>query len=395
MSNTINNFVATVLQWLFLLLLVVFTYETMYSLIFQTFSSVVNVVRMAVCCIALLYVLFYRNKTALPAMNILLVWWIIYHTIVYIGIGSMERGKADYFILCFAPSSYFIAYYLVQRVKNIYNLLLITFTVIIFLSIYMIFLGYQNMQINVNDAEELMANNLIYFPLCALPFVFLIKSQLIKNILFFVVLVTCLIAMKRTATIIISVIAIVYIYREIFVMKRERIGWSRVLFIGIIFVGVYYIITQMSENITMISERMNSISEDQGSGRIPLYKDVFNVMSKNDLFAWIYGNGMGSIKITNHTNAHNDALQMLFEFGFIGLLLYIILAVIIVKRTFYLYKLQSPYFMAYVASFIIFIMLGLVSNLVVFYSYFAYITTLWGVIEGSIAKEKIENKSHI
>ena len=121
-----------------------------------------------------------------------------------------------------------------------------------------------------------------------------------------------------------------------------------------------------------------------------IYEDVISHMKLNyDLSAWVIGSGYGSIVATNHTNAHNDALQMLYEFGIIGLMFYFWMLYLMLKKLFQLYKIKHEYFTAYATSVIVVIVLGLVSNLVVFYSYFAFITFFWGAIDGYIRPHKI------
>ncbi|MBQ3946470.1 MAG: hypothetical protein II670_12820, partial [Alphaproteobacteria bacterium] len=113
------------------------------------------------------------------------------------------------------------------------------------------------------------------------------------------------------------------------------------------------------------------------------------VLEQNSIGDWILGRGYGSIVLSRHTNAHNDALQMLFEYGIIGLFVYIAMFIYAIKRARVLRRNNSEYYLGYAISIVIFIVLGMVSNLVVFNSYFAFICAFWGIVESKLVQNKL------
>ena len=190
---------------------------------------------------------------------------------------------------------------------------------------------------------------------------------------------------KRSANICLLLILISILFN----FRRQGGSSRNTIFIIIGGIALFFIVDHyFSYAVEGVIGRMRTIEETQGSGRIPLYQDVLRVIETNTFFDWIFGRGFDSILITKHTNAHNDALQMLFEYGLIGLFFYLLILWNAIRSTLSLYKHHSIYFMGYLVSLIIFVVLGLVSNLVVFYSYFAFICAYWGIAEYEISQYK-------
>ena len=153
--------------------------------------------------------------------------------------------------------------------------------------------------------------------------------------------------------------------------------------------GAYYLVSHyFLDDLFSVIGRLEEISEDQGSGRLGFYDIISNRISNFGLIDWLLGRGYHSIWETGHTNAHNDALQVLYEYGLAGLVVYILITIQAIKRIFYLYKNDSQYAYGYVASIIIYIVLGLVSNLYAYNTYFIFICAYWGLMEGEIISKK-------
>ena len=197
---------------------------------------------------------------------------------------------------------------------------------------------------------------------------------------------------KRSVFIALTFIYLIYCF---YIIRSERSGkkWRSIIFITVVLVAVYFIVNRyMSESLMGFMDRLSLMGEegDSSMSRIDIYESCFDVMNNNSFIDWLFGRGYETVRIlTTHTNAHNDALQMLFEYGIIGLVFYLFMFLFSLKRTLLLRRMKSPYYLGYAASFAIFVVLGLVSNLVVFYSYFAYICALWGLVEARLVQERL------
>lgn len=364
-------------------LFIYYTYQSIIALGYVGGTgSFAGYVALAAVLISLLTMFISKNKAK---TNFTRFWWawIFWLLIDFFILGLRGEGLANIWFVTFAPMTFFFFYNASSHSDNIRRIATLGFLAIFIIAFIMnlSFLSYA--QVNYN--EEIGITNLVYWCLCAVPFIFLLKK---KWLLFaFLVLTTIIILLtgKRSAT-----VCLVLTFVSILWYSWSK--GSKVQNILFIFVGgivLYFIIQHyFSYAVEGIIGRMNDIEASQGSSRIPLYQDVFKVIETNSLLDWLVGRGYGSIIITKHTNAHNDALQMLFEYGIVGLVFYLLMLWNAIKSSRALYRHNSPYFMGYLVSLIIFVVLGMVSNLVVFNSYFAFICAYWGIAEYEISQYK-------
>lgn len=311
------------------------------------------------------------------------VWMII--DLYYLG-NKSSGGLADGFRCCWGPMS-FILFYIVSKESTYME----KYCRIAFLSIFVL-ASYYNV-INVEKIllvrnTEYALSNLVFWSLCSFPFVFLIPKRWAQLILFGVLFIIVVITGKRSVLISILAIALIWFFSQ----RKENTHKFRSFIITILFVSASLYVSShyLGAFSDFLFGKMGDIVEDQGSGRLPLYRDVLNSMDSFNIFDWLFGRGMGSITLSGHTNAHNDALQMLYEYGIIGLVLYIIMFVKLFKRCRTVRSVDDNLFLGYVSCFVIFVVLGMVSNLVVFFSYFTFLCMYWGFAEGRIEKEMVK-----
>ena len=360
-----------------------YTYSSIISLGYlEEVGSTSAIVKLSVVGISVLTILFAGSNTPTKFSR---VWWfwIIWLLIDFFVLGLRGNGVSNVFSVTFAPMSFLFFYTVSGFSENVSKIATVGFLSLFCLAFVMnlSYLSYSY----INIFEESGITNLIYWCLCAVPFIFLIKKKWLEYFFLIAATIIILVTGKRSAF-----ICLVLIYIAILFFSRKRDNNKKsTLFVILGGVGLLLVVDHyFSSAFNSILGRISTIQDDQGSGRIPLYQDVLNVLSANSPIDWIVGRGYGSITITKHTNAHNDALHMLFEYGIIGLFFYLAMLWNAVKACRILYRNQSQYFMGYVVSLIIFVVLGMVSNLVVFYSYFAFICAYWGLAENVILQSR-------
>lgn len=310
---------------------------------------------------------------------ILWFFWIIW-MFLYFFLGLGGGGSAGIFRVWFCPMSFLFFYMVSSKTDSVEKISIVGFIVLYVLAYYLTFYELFNFQ-SVQFGKDVGRTNLVFWCLCSLPFILLIEKNWAQVVTLLLTVFIVILTAKRSAIIAIGLILLLYVSSKM----RGRNKTRNIIFIIIAGVGLYFVVTHyIMDTFLGVMERMSEMQEDKGSGRLIGYNDAFSVMENNTLIEWFIGRGFGTITLSGHTNAHNDALQLLFEYGFIGLVYYILLIFYSWKRVRLLHKLKSPYYFAYITSFIIFIVLGMVSNLVVFFLYFAFICAFWGVVEARI-----------
>jgi O-antigen ligase len=266
---------------------------------------------------------------------------------------------------------------------------IIGFLIVYVVASYLIIVNLSRI-LDVNIGEDVGVSNLIFWCLCVVPVLLLVNKKWVRSVTIVLSILIVLVTGKRSATIAIALVLLTYILDSTSSGERKKGSTIGI----IIFVMVlYFVISRYLEGTFLgVINRLGSMQEDRGSGRLTIYQDVINVLKENNFADWLVGRGRGSIKITRHSNAHNDALQMLFEFGIVGLIGYIMLLVYIFKRLIVLRKSKSTTYLSYATSVIITVVLGLVSNLVVFHSYFAFICAYWGIVEAEMVNKNLIRK---
>ena len=364
-------------------LLCYFTYWVMLSLAFERMiGSTTAVISLSVVGISILA--FFLSKTRVRSKFVRLWWaWIVWLLIDFFVLGLRGEGMANIWFVTFAPMTFLFFYTARSNSYSTTSIATIGFLVLFGIAFYMnfSFLSF----IRIDYGEEIGISNLVYWCLCAVPFFFLIRNKWLMYLFLVATVIVILLTGKRSANICLFLMLISFL-----LFFRKRGGSTKnILFIIVGGTALFFIINNyLSYAVEGVMDRMSNIEDSEGSGRIPLYKDVFKVIETNSIFDWLVGRGYGSISITKHTNAHNDALQMLFEYGLVGLVFYLFILWNAIKSTRVLYKYKSPFFMGYLVSLIIFVVLGMVSNLVVFNSYFAFICAYWGIAECEISQYK-------
>ena len=368
-------------------LLCYYTYRYMLSLGFEeTLGSTIAIISLSVVGISLVTI-FLSNTTISSRFYKLWWFWIIWLLFDFFVLELRGEGVANIVFVTFAPMTFLFFFTVRQHSDRIPQIATLGF-IVLFVIAFFINISFLN-YIQIDYGEEIGITNLVYWCLCAVPFIFLIKRRWIFFTFLVATTVIILMTGKRSANICLLLMLVSILLN----IRRQGGKIKNLIFIFVGGIALFFIVNHyFSFAVEGVMDRMRSIEDSQGSGRIPLYHDVFRVIETNSFFDWLVGRGYGSITITEHTNAHNDALQMLFEYGLVGLVFYLLMLWNAIRSTRILYKHNSPFFMGYLVSLIIFVVLGMVSNLVVFNSYFAFICAYWGLAEDEISQHKYLKK---
>ena len=106
--------------------------------------------------------------------------------------------------------------------------------------------------------------------------------------------------------------------------------------------------------------RFLNLKEDGGSGRLFIYSELLKLYKNSTLFEMVFGHGYQSTNKYIGILAHNDTLQILFDFGFIGFLLYSLFLFYLIKLAVVKHKNKEIFrteYAVYVASLISFLVL--------------------------------------
>ena len=220
---------------------------------------------------------------------------------------------------------------------------------------------------------------LSYYAVASIPWILLIKNKYLKYFGLSFILFTTILAGKRGGLIAATAAIVSYFFIDSRFSKRNN-GINTVkLLISIAFISILIILLvyNLDSNVFI---RLGQIDEDKGSGRIDLYDELIILISNFDTYNFIVGNGHNATYTATGNFAHNEFIQFFFDYGLIGFLSYIYLHIVLLKKCSKLFKGKSPYAASFIASYIIFITIAMVSHWFVMALFVVTLISYWAVI---------------
>ena len=280
---------------------------------------------------------------------------------------------------------FFVAYNKTRKQlkETTVRIILYTFPMVFFMYI---FIYLKTMEVlNIGNV------NLVYYVFCFLPFVLCVKKKNIKIIFLLMISFSILISMKRTAFLAFVVALFVSYIIDMHIMGKERkkkLINTLVIFL-IIITGVFmynYIVDAFNLDIIL---RLQKLLTDGGSGRDIIYRSVWHYQLNSTAGEWLIGRGYNGVSNTSAAGlgnlffsssaAHNDFLEILYDYGIIGLSIYLLFCIKLIKHSIKLIRLKSDMAGPFAASLVIFFMLSMFSILILYPRYYLYLALFWAM----------------
>ena len=203
-------------------------------------------------------------------------------------------------------------------------------------------------------------------------------------------------ALKRSAIIILIGATALVFYSDF--LFRKRLLQSKVVFTALLVImGLFTIFQYKADSITNVSQRFDLIKDDGGSGRDIIYMDVYNRYVNGTVFNQILGRGFDSVSGSDKTmslSAHNDFLEVLYDFGIIGFIFYLLIHLSLVKWILRLYRARNQLLFPVLVSYVCFIIMSMVSHLILYPTYFGLLIAFWAYAECKVHELCIQNKCY-
>lgn len=231
---------------------------------------------------------------------------------------------------------------------------------------------------------DLIGDNAVFYPLLMLPWIACVSNTTKRWIMVAIVALCAITALKRSGIIILS-ISVLFLYYNDF-MYKKRLKAKTIIAAFFILIGVLAIYHYKADSISDINQRFSMLEEDGGSGRDDIYKDVIARYASADLVQQILGQGFDSVRgestdTTLALSAHNDFLEVMYDFGIVGLLFYVLIHLSLIKWTVRLFRSGSPLAFPLLISYICFFVMSMVSHLIIYPTYFGLLTAFWAYAE--------------
>lgn len=173
-----------------------------------------------------------------------------------------------------------------------------------------------------------IVNNIAYNFVSLIPLVFLIKKNRLLSVSVMLVLIFFIIQGGKRGAIVVGALGLLmYIYYQMRIVNKKYKVRGYIL-ISIVAVVIGYFAYDMFISNEYLISRMEQMVEGNVSGRDQIYANIFNGWLNSDsLPKLLFGYGFaGSRQLSGTGNfAHNDWLELLSNFGLLGVSIYIVL----------------------------------------------------------------------
>ena len=237
--------------------------------------------------------------------------------------------------------------------------------------------------------------NTIYFIFLTLPWLVFASKKRTMIIMVFVFTSIALLSLKRSV-----MLASVLMWGFYFLqgMKNRRSKIYTII-ISIVLVGALYVAYDRVDEMTggVLTERVNKEETDTGKSREAIWALTISMIQQSSPAKLVTGHGHFGVRQDSwlEISAHNDFLEVIYDYGLIIFFLYLCLWGHVIRQAYRLYKARSDMFMPYAISLSIFLVMSMVSHLILYTTYFNYLVMFWGMTEAMVEttrKQKARNK---
>ena len=236
-----------------------------------------------------------------------------------------------------------------------------------------------------------------YYILLALPLLLLFNSKVIKVGAVIIVILALFSSLKRSGILALALALFFYIFISQYVRSKFNIKSFIGSLLLIAIIGTVFIVlgTNESED-ENIYQRFENIDRDNGSGRIEVWEQTATMISKQSTGMFLLGNGYGTVLRNSQLqlSAHNDFLEVTYDYGFVGLLLYlaafISLSIYIIKMILEHSRFAPPF----VLLLVIYLILSMISHIIIYY-WSNLVMLAIGYIIGKYKKDAVVTQNYI
>jgi len=247
--------------------------------------------------------------------------------------------------------------------------------------------------VNSEQTDVLGSSYILLYPL---PLALCLKNKFWKWFCVLIGVIVVMSSIKRGGVLGFAFAMLIYYFVQNFYINHTKYIVRNIIvtIFSVVLLASAFITYDNIINNGLIQERMNMISEDNGSYRGEVMTYLFNNIPNIPIDKLIFGYGyLGSVNFSPiHLSAHNDFLEVLYDYGLIGFGLYIWFYILIFKKIKYLIRQKSEYAAPLAAGFTLLLVLSMISHIIIF-PYFAWYAIILGIFDGiTVNKRKYQIK---
>ncbi len=332
----------------------------------------------------------YGSKT--QAINVFLffaVWIMFISMLNMVNHPITSLSSWFYYFMCPCAPLVLMTFYCLGQRNDIYD-----FSFLIKATYYaLILLFYFSMTTYrvASDSEDYIAFADIYYPMCLLPLVLLQTKPQRSIIPILAILIGVIVSGKRGGLVVVALVSFIYYFVGERRRKRSQVIMIA-LFFGIVAVSTY-LIDYIDANYGLHSiDRMMNSMDDGGSGRLWRWNKTLSAIGMSNIWEILFGHGFGAIYGLIGGRAHNDFVEVFYDYGFIAVMLYIIFYLRLISLNIRQFRKKYPRAKYLTCSIIVALVMAMVSFFIVEPTYVLSSMFVTGLILGDW--KKYENNGY-
>lgn len=218
-----------------------------------------------------------------------------------------------------------------------------------------------------------------YYVLFLLPTLLLTPHKWLRYVGLFITGLVLFSSFKRGGVIAFVLAIVVYLFVKEVLVERK---FTRLLVFLTAMIALFIVLILVDNAMgNIISERILNIREDGGSNRDQVWAMTWNMIKASDAQQLLFGHGHNAVLKCSPLglSAHNDFLEMLFNYGIIGFTPYIVLHFQLIKQILMGIKMHNKNASIMAFTYTIFFCLSMISHVIV-YPWICLIVIPWGML---------------
>lgn len=312
--------------------------------------------------VSFIYLVFAERlaKLKLDRTIVCYILFIIVLSLFYAITISPLRGLSSYLLLI-APLIIFL--FVRNIVITLYDNKLCTFiSYALFLALSITYF----IKFNQLSLMEIEYHNIYsYVILLLLPVVLCTSNSKVKIISILITGLIIITSFKRGG-LMAFIFGFAFYLRISFKRANKNGFWSWLSFLLIIVALVFVLVRYDSLAGNIMSERLLDQEGDYSSGRLELYQITMQMIANASVKGLVLGHGYNAVLNNSYLQlaAHNDFLEILYDYGLFGFMSFLIMCIQMIKRAHDLIKSNSSYAAEFTYAVIIFLVLSSISTII-------------------------------
>ena len=226
-----------------------------------------------------------------------------------------------------------------------------------------------------------------YYVLFLLPTLLFTPRKWLRYVGLFITGLVLFSSFKRGGLIAFVLGIIAYLFVKEVLVERK---FTRLLVFLIALIALFIILIFVDNAMgNIISERILNIQEDGGSGRDQVWATTWNMIKASDSQQLLFGHGYLAVLRDSplKLSAHNDFLEVLYNYGIVAFVPYVLLHIRLIQQVFASIRAKHGYAPILAFTYTIFLILSMIS-IIILYPLMTLIAITWGMTQNDKAANK-------